>query len=330
MSNCSPMTPNPSLKRSANVTHHQQTAVAPRTLKLPTSYELCISRSGHLIAAVGRNVVVADMQTRSRLHSSHPLSHPSHADFSANDRQLAIKSTWGEIALLDTQSGEKLTSFRPKRQDQGASILFAPDGDSLVDGAWSGEIRVRQVSDLPTVKSFVFKGEMICAVSRNQFGDLWLFGHTTVTLPEPSMTPRPYLTLWQWPLRSPMTKIDVGLKSLNAAALSLDGSCIAVVGYCDIEKGKVLRLLSTDGAVLASTVVVLGGSGSSTRWSSDSKLVGTVSKGEFRIYSAPDLHLYAAYPEEYPADLAFLSNGNEVVLGSWSAGRIAALPPREA
>lgn len=304
--------------------------MASRALKLPTSYELCISRSGHFIAAVGRNVVVVDMQTRGRLHSSHPLAHPSHADFSADDRHLVVKSTWGEIALLDTRSGEKLASFRPKHQDEGASILFAPDGDSIVDGAWSGEIRVRQISELPTVKSFTFKGEMICAVSRSECGDLWLFGHTTKTHPEPSTTPRPYVTLWQWPLRGPTTKIDIGLKMLNAAALSPDGSCIAVVGHCDSENSEVLRLLSTDGVLLASTVLAVGGTGSSTRWSSDSKLIGTVSKGEFRIYSAPDLHLYATYPEEYPADLAFLSSGNEVVLGSWSAGRTAALPPRDA
>jgi WD40 repeat protein len=271
-------------------------------------------------------VVVADLQTQGRLHSSHPLSHPSHADFSTDDRQLVVKSTWGEIALLDTQSGEKLASFRPKRQDEGASILFAPDGESLVDGTWSGEIRVRPMSDLATVKSFAFSGEMICAVSRSECGDLWLFGHTTKTLPEPSTTPRPYLTLWKWPLRGPMTKIDVGLKILSAAALSPDGYCIAVVGHCDTENGKVLRLLSTEGVLLASTVLTLGGTGSSTRWSSDSKLVGTVSKGEFRIYRAPDLHLHAAYSEEYPADLAFLSSGNQVVLGSWSAGRTAALP----
>jgi WD40 repeat protein len=232
--------------------------------------------------------------------------------------------------LLDTQSGEKLASFRPKRQDEGASIFFAPDGKSLVDGAWSGEIRVWQISDLPAFNSFSFRGEMICAVSRSECGDLWLFGHTTKTLPEPSTTPRPYLTLWKWPLRGPTTKIDVGLKILSAAALSPDGSHIAVVGHCDSENCKVLRVLSTDGVLLASTVLTLGGTGSNTRWSSDSRLIGTVSKGEFRIYSAPDLHLYAVYSEEYPADLAFLSSGDEVVLGSWSAGRTAALPPRDA
>ncbi len=301
-----------------------------RALKLPTSYDLCISPSGSLIAAVGRNVVVADMLSRSRLHSSHPLSHPSDADFSPDDRHLVVKSTWGEIALLDARSGEKLASFRPKRQDEGALILFAADGVSVVDGAWSGEIRVRQISDLATAESIAFVGEMIRSVSRNDVGDLWLFGHTTKTLPAPSTTPRPYLTLWSWPLRAPKTKIDVGLRILDAAALSPDGSYIAVVGHFDTENQKVLCLLSQCGDCLASTELTMGGTGSSTRWSRDSKLVGTVAKGEFRIYLVPDLNLYAVYPEEYPADLAFPSNGNEVVLGSWSAGRSAALPPCDA
>jgi hypothetical protein len=299
--------------------------MASRALKLPTSYALCVSQSERLIAAIGRNVVIADLQSRRRLSSSHPLSHPSHGDFSADDRLLVIKSTWGEIAVLDAESGSKLSSFRPRRQDEGAAIRFAPDDDFVVDGSWSGEVRVRQASDLSAVESFAFKGEMINAVSRSELGDLWLFAHTTKFKPEVAETPPPYISLWKWPLRGLQSTINVGLKTLDAAALAPTAPYIAVVGFCEKANGRVLRILSTAGAVLASMPLTIGGTGSSTRWSHDSKLVGTVSKGEFVICSVPDLTPFASYPEEYPADLAFLRSGAEIVLGSWSAGCIATM-----
>ena len=233
--------------------------MASRALKLPTSYALCVSHSESLIAALGRNVVIADLDCRRRLSTSHPLSHPSHADFSADDRLLVVKSTWGEIAVLDTKSGENLCSHRPKRQDEGTAIRFAPDSDFLVDGSWSGEIRVRQVSNLSVIESFAFEGEMIKAVSRNEQGDLWLFAHTTKYKPEVAETPRPNVSLWKWPLRAAQSTFSVGLKTLDAAALAPTAPYIAVVGFCEETNVRVLRILSSSGSVLASTPLTIGG-----------------------------------------------------------------------
>lgn len=299
--------------------------MASRTLKLPTSYALCVSQSERLVAALGRNVVIADLQSRKRLSSSHPVSHPSKADFNPDERLLVVKSTWGEFAVLDAESGEKVSSYRPKHQDEGAAIRFAAEDDLIVDGSWAGDIRVRKVSNLSVVESFSFKGERINAVSRNELGDVWLFAHTTKYRTDVVETSRPYLSLWKWPLRSPQTTIDVGLRTLEAAVLAPTAPYIAAVGYCETERVRVLRILSTGGAVLASTPLTIGGTGASTRWSHDSQLVATVEKGGFVVYSAPHLTPYNTYPEEYPADLAFLKNGAEVILGSWSAGRIAAV-----
>jgi hypothetical protein len=304
--------------------------MASRALKLPTSYALCVSQSERLIAAVGPNVVVADLYCRKRLSTTHPLSHPSHVDISADDRFLVVKSTWGEIAVLDIGKAEKLFSYRPRLQDEGTAIKFSASCDFLVDGSWSGEIRVRQAGDLSDIETFAFEGEMITAVSRNERGDIWLFAHTTKFKPEVADTPAPYLSLWEWPLRAPQSTIKVGLKTLDAAALAPTAPYIAVVGFCEKTKSRVLRILSTSGAVLAATTLIAGGTGSNTRWSPDSKLVGTVSKGRFVIYSAPDLTPCTTFAEAYPADLAFLSSGSEVALGSWSAGRIVAIEPRDA
>jgi len=304
--------------------------MASRTLKLPTSYTLCVSSTERLLAAIGRNVVIADLHNRKRLCSSHPLSHPSNADFSADERLLVIKSTWGEVALLDAGTGEKLSAHRPKRQDEGAAILFNAEADFLVDGSWSGEIRVRQVSNLSVVESFAFMGEMIEAVSRSASGDCWLFAHTTKSSRDLTKVPRPYVSLWRWPLREQELSFTVGLKTIETAALAPSAPYMAVVGFCENTNGRVLRLLSTVGVVIASTPLSISGTGSSTRWSHDSKLIGTVTKGAFVIYSAPELIPYASFPEEYPSDLAFLKSGTEIVLGSWTAGLVTKLVPNDA
>lgn len=195
-----------------------------------------------------------------------------------------------------------------------------------MDGSWSGEIRVRQTSNLTTVEAFEFKGEMITSVSRNSTGDRWLFSHTTIHTPEVSETPRPYLSLWNWPLRNIEQKFEVGLRILNAAVIAPSAQYIAVVGFCDETERTVLRLLNAGGKLLASMPLEHGGTGSSTRWSSDSKLVGTVTKGEFRIYSVPDLTPYVTFTEQYPSDLAFIGGCKEMVLGTWNYGRIVQLP----
>lgn len=298
-----------------------------RTLKLPSSYALCVSPSERLVASIGRNVVIADLVNRKRLSSSHPLSHPSRAAVSPDDDILAVKSTWGEIAILATGDGEKLTSYRPRKQDEGAAIHFSIDGSYLVDASWSGEIRVRRTSDLAAVEAFSFKGEMITSVSRNAAGDRWLFEHTTKYSAEVTTPRRPYLSLWNWPLRGLDTVIDPGFESIYAAELAPTAPYLAAVGFCKVTEARELRIFSLSGKCVASTPLTIGGTGSSTRWSHDSNLIGTVSKGEFLVFSVPKLLLRTKFAEKYPSDIAFLKNGTEVLLGSWSSGRIASLLP---
>jgi hypothetical protein len=298
-----------------------------RALKLPASYSLCVSSRERFLASLGRNVVVADLASRKRLHSTHPLSHPSTADFSPDEGLLAVKSTWGEIALIESASGRKLASYRPSCQEEGAQIRFSADGQFLVDGSWSGEIRVRRVSDLATTEAFAFRGEMIEAVSRDSSGETWLFAHVPKYESDVAKPAPPYLSLWQWPLSSIRQRLEVSLETIDAAALSPSAQYIAVVGRCAVQRIKLIQMLSPSGELLAASPVAGGGTGSSTRWSADSGMVGTVAKGKFVVYSAPDLRLLTAIDEEFPSDLAFIGGGGEVVLGSWSRGRIVALDP---
>lgn len=298
-----------------------------RTLKLPSSYDVKASASERLLASIGRNVVVADLRERKRLWSAHPLSHPSSADFSSDDGVLAVKSTWGEVALLNCETGEKLVSIRPKVQDEGPPVRFAATDQFIVDGSWSGNIRVRQVTDLSVLECFHYKDEMIGAVSSDADRKAWLFAHKPKAVTGSSEPRQPYVTIWDWPLREPKARIEPGLDILYSAELAPSGKHIAVIGFSRADETKELRLITLEGALVATTTVAAGGTGSRLRWSPDSTLIGTVGKGEFLVFAARTLAAHAQFQEPYPSDLAFIGGNSELVLGSWTAGRIVNLPP---
>lgn len=238
---------------------------------------------------------------------------------------LAVKSTWGEIALLDVESGEKLASMRPRHQDEGPALHFSAEGDFLVDGSWSGDIRIRHAADLSVVETFSFKGEMLTSISCDSSRKQWLVVHQPKMTPAGPRVRRPYLTLWTWPLREPEREVDPGFDTLYAAVLSPSSRYIAAVGYNDTTRAVEMRLLTSSGKMLAAKPASSGGTGASTRWSHDSNLIGTVGEGEFLVCSVPDLRMHAKIQEQYPADMAFIRNGTEAVLGSWSQARIQAL-----
>jgi hypothetical protein len=284
-----------------------------------------VSPQERFVVALGRNVVLADLVTRKRIASWHPLSHPSDVAFSPDEGLIAVKSTWGEVVVLDVATGAVRARTRPKAQDEGASIHFSPCGNFLVDGSWSGKIRVRQVSDLAVVEEYAFNGEMISATSTTADADLWLFGHKPTTPTGAQRGAPPYLTAWAWPFREPERKVAGGFINLYAAQLAPSGKYIATAGYSHSTKAVELRLLSLSGDVIASTIISAGGTGSSTRWSRDSKLIGAVVAKEFRVFTVPALGPVASFPAQYPSDLAFINNGAEVLLGDWSGGRVVPL-----
>jgi hypothetical protein len=294
-------------------------------IKLPTSYEVCVSPQERLIAAVGRNVVVADLLTRKRIASWHAFSHPDHVAFSPDEKLLAIKNTSGEVAILDLATGDVRARSRPKIRDEGAAIYFSPCGTCLVDGSWSGKIRVRKVDDLSVVNEFAFPGEMITEVSASLDGSRWMFGHKPKTPADAQFGAPPYLSIWTWPFREPLATIPSSFDNVYAAQLAPSAQHVAVVGHCRANHAHELRLLALSGDVVASAAVSLGGTGSKTRWSRDSRLIGTIAAHEFRVLAVPTLNTVASIPAEYPSDIAFIGNNTEVFLGSWKWGRVDAL-----
>ena len=264
-----------------------------------------------------------------RIGSWHPLSHPSSASFDYVEARLAVKSTSGEIAIVDVRAGGVMSSLRETGLAEGASLHFAGSDEYLVDASWSGTICVRRADTLAGTAQFEFPDEMITEVSPSADRLSWLFAHQPKTRSGENSSDPPYLSLWRWPLAAPAAIFPTGLDNLYAAALSPCGSFIALVGYRHSSKATLLSILSIDGALLREVPTSVGGTGSSTRWSPDGRLLGTVQAKGFAIFEAESLSSRGCIAAEFPSDMAFLAD-SRIAIGTWEFGAIADLPAADA
>lgn len=294
-------------------------AIAQR-LKLPASYSFAASADSSLIAALGRNVVIANTRTLRKVGSSHPVSHPSKACFNANGTLLAVKSTSGRIVVLRPSDAELLCDHSNQREGEGSALHFSPCEKFLIDGSWGGAIYVREALRPSVVDQFQFPGEMITDVSPSGNSKIWLVTHQPRTPPGANTHDPAYLTVWDWPLVKPKKTIRPSLANIQSCVLSPDGKRIAVVGFDDSLFSRVLQVLSISGECLLRLPIELGGTGAALRWSPDGEFIGSVQKGRIAVYSSADLSESASYLYEYPSDICFASDRSFIAFGTWSFG----------
>lgn len=289
-----------------------------RILKLPTSYELTLSEQGDRIAALGRNVVVADTMSRKKI-SCHPFSHPSHACFNSEGSILAVKNTAGHIVLIDSTTGETIIDFCNKRDGEGSNLHFSNDDAYLVDGSWGGQVFVRHVSSGKKELQLEFKGEMIVEVSRSSDGRRWAFLHQPKYQGGSEMDSA-YVTLWEWPfMRNEIVLPNLDI--VKTAVLSPNGAILAVSGWTGST--NVINLLECTGRVLQS--ISTDNSCSELRWSSCGTLLGYVSREEISIHSSKDLEKVKSFPMQYPSSVCFAPDLSFIALGSWEMGVVQPL-----
>jgi hypothetical protein len=304
--------------------------MAPRALALPPSYAYAISPSQQLIASVGRKVEVADLSTGLRLPSTHPLSNPIHAAFSHTDSRLAIKNTNGDLAIVDLGTSELVARYKAKGYDEGARVHFSPCDNYVIDGSWSGQIRIRRAQDLQIERTHDFGDEMVTEVSPSANSEVWLFAHQPRTPDGENFAPSPYLTLWRWPLTQPDARVDTGFDNLYAAALNPKADLIALVGHSRPSHSGEIRLLALDGRLLASTQLAGAEFGRAARWSTDSSLLGVVTSSGLQILRTSDLSLVESIDDADAHDMAFLDNNKTILVGTDKKSYLVAQRPSDA
>ncbi len=298
---------------------------APLWLRRPSCFRLAVSKDRSLIASIGRNVVVGSLCTREKFGAWHPFAHPSDIAFSDDASMLAVKSTSGELVVLDPKTGVALHAHKNQREGEGCGVGFSPCGRYLVDGSWKGFVRVRQAIGNTVEFEREFPGEMVRDVSHDQSGQIWLMLHQPRARKEDDLPGRSYLSLWNWPLREPLTVFTLDQKHVKTSRLSPGGDRIAVIGCADNSPWLELSIRTIEGVSIAQRRLEVGGTGNSMRWSSDGRLIGAVEKGRFVVFEATTLEERLSVSAKFPSDLAFLQDESLAVLGSWDGTSIHAL-----
>jgi WD40 repeat protein len=292
-------------------------------VKFPAGYSVCFSDNGELLVCLGRNVVVIDVPSRTRISTSHPLSHPSKAAFSPNGSMLAVKATSGRIVVLDPRSGDVLFDHCNQNDGEGGEARFSPDGEALVDGSWDGAFTLREAGDSPILSREHFPGEMISRLTHDKTRLTWLIEHSPIVQAGEARPRAGFVTLRSWPFTPGAGRnLSFGFDMKNAT-LSPDGQ-----NFCFIEtpafRLHVARI--SDGAVFASSEPFdHGGTGNEIAWSGDGVHIASVQAGKFVFYRAADLAPTGEVASQYPSSISFRPGAQEVALGSWSTSAIVPL-----
>jgi WD40 repeat protein len=297
-----------------------------KPLKIQRSYDVTFSPDGKHLATTSRRVSVWDLQARKKIFSAHPLPHPASLAYSPSGKQLAVKSTSGQIVILEGRSGEMLCDFMNKRDGEGSNLLFSPCGEYIIDGSWAGRLSVRRVQTGEIEFTREFSGEMIAAVHASADGQQWFIQHARKAHMPGSGGPSDYFTCWSWPF-----------KTLAVLNLVPPGPIVRLVSSALVPKGDKLAAVFgaspcilgifgiADGRQLLETGIQHGGTGNAISWSPSGDSLGSVQSGKIIIHSSLSLSAIYELPMDYPSDIAFSPSGDLVAFGSWECGSVRSL-----
>ena len=275
------------------------------------------------MGAIGRNVVVLDLERRERVSTSHPLSHPSSATFSANGDALAVKATNGHIVVLNPETGVVISDHRNKKEGEGSNVACSQDGEYLVDGSWDGAFTVRHMLTGQILLRDELRGEMIRRVTHDERRQTWAIEHQPKAQGGENMPPPGYISVVEWPFSSLRSaKVVSFRRHLDAPTVSPDGKRLC---FRDRHQNELFVARLHDGEILARVPLQIGGTGSDLAWSNDGAIIGAVGSDGFVFFRGSDLAPLGRHPAKYPSSVLFHPNENDVLLGTWNTSSVEAL-----
>ena len=297
----------------------------PKPLKLGCSYGVRFSPDGTRLAVLGRDLVLWDVAARQKLWRGKFIAHMSGMAFSPDGSQLAIKSTTGQMAVVDAQAGQLLLNFRNKKDGEGCGPAWSPCGRYLADGGWDGRLRLRDAQTGEVLFTQVHAGEMLRAIHTIDAidgGRRLLVQHGVKSVDEGLLQPPDYCSVWDWPLRTGGGRVVLSLPGLMSCAPSPDGEYLAVLHHAGGTEFLSMYALA-DGSCLGKVPVEAGGgTGNGLRWLPDGSALGRIGKGKLLFYGWPGLGVLAQDAFTYPSALDFLPGSPLAAIGSWEAGML--------
>jgi hypothetical protein len=289
----------------------------PLTIK--KSYKVAFSPDGSTLLSLGRDVALWSIGDREKQWNVHPFSHPSDGTFSPDGVSIAVKSTGGQIVVLNATTGETEFDFKNQSEGEGSNVCFSLSGDQLVDGSWGGRLTVRSRFSGEVCFRTQFPGEMITRIHRPQAGQFLISEHQ----PKATRSDQPpadcYFLRWSWPLGSAEPqRLPLTFPFVASSATSDSGRAMGVVYGAPPHR---MVVFDTDSrSIRWMQEVRIGGSGSSLRWSACGRFIGAVQKDRIAVYRSDDGALMGYRLIHYPSDVDFSPNRSRIAYGSWQTG----------
>jgi WD40 repeat protein len=294
------------------------------TVRIGPSFELRVDPGAARAVSLGRNVTLLDLKTKKPLVRSHPFSHPSHVNWSADGTKLCIKSTSGELVVADAASLEINARLQPKAVGEGCEVVFSPEGGRVLDGTWDGLLALYDVQSGSRQLEHLFPECMLTSIVSSPSHRLAAF----VVQPKESadLGPGPqhkiYIVEWS-DLSLNLRELPRKWQTIDSLAFDTSEKFLAVLRHdAAYPKARLETVELSSCEIRASRNCALGSCGSEVAWSPDGLTLAVVEQDGFHFYAVDTMREVAHEAFQYACHVEFSPDGDWIALGAWSKGVI--------